>query len=71
MKEGLKHSVKIALKFTLSVPGVHTAIVGTLKTGRWKQNLDSLQDGLMSEEEFNVIRNHWEEFSEPTWVGLT
>ena len=71
MKEGLKHSVKIALRFTLSVPGVHTAIVGTLTNGRWRENSDSLQDGLMSEEEFNVIRNHWEEFSEPTWVGLT
>ena len=71
MKEGLKHSVKSALRFTLSVPGVHTAIVGTLTNGRWRENSDSLQDGLMSEEEFNVIRNHWEEFSEPTWVGLT
>ena len=71
MKDGLKHSVKTALRFTLSVPGVHTAIVGTLTNGRWRENSDSLQDGLMSEEEFNVIRNHWEEFSEPTWVGLT
>ncbi len=71
MKDGLKNSVKTALRFTLSVPGVHTAIVGTLTNGRWRENSDSLQDGLMSEEEFNVIRNHWEEFSEPTWVGLT
>lgn len=65
----LETSISIALRFTLSVPGVHTAIVGTSKPERWKDNAKLLEGGALSEEEFNAIRHRWEEYAPRIWVG--
>ena len=65
----LEKAVSIALRFTLSNPGVHTAIVGTKNPERWKQNAKFLQGGALDKPLFNEIRERWEEFAPRTWVG--
>jgi hypothetical protein len=62
-------SVEKALRFTLSVPGVHVAIVGTTKPGRWRENADLLAKGALSKEEFEAIRKTWAKVSASDWVG--
>ncbi len=64
-----EHSVEVALKFTLSVPGVHTAIVGTKKPGRWKENARLLSSGLLSKSRFEKIRQRWEQVAQSDWRG--
>jgi len=63
--------VSTALRFTLSVNGVHTAIVGTTKPDRWKQNAQLLQGGRLDPERFNAIRSRWGSVAAPDWVGQT
>jgi aryl-alcohol dehydrogenase-like predicted oxidoreductase len=63
--------VAIALRFTLSGEGVHTAIVGTTKPERWKQNAELLQAGRLDRERFNAIRSRWKAVAAPDWVGQT
>ena len=69
--ENLSRSISIALRFTLSVPGVHTAIVGTTKPKRWTENAQLLQDGPLSKDDFEAIRSRWEEVAPRTWIGQT
>lgn len=64
-------TVGIALRFALSVPGVHTAIVGTKHPDRWEQNARLLEAGALSETEFQAIRHRWEEVAPRIWVGQT
>jgi len=63
--------VATALRFTLSGEGVHTAIVGTTKPERWKQNAELLQAGRLDRERFNAIRSRWKAVAAPDWVGQT
>jgi aryl-alcohol dehydrogenase-like predicted oxidoreductase len=65
----LERSISTALRFTLSVPGIHTAIVGTTKPERWRQNARLLEAGTLSEKEFQSIRDRWEECAPRTWIG--
>ena len=67
----LEQSIAMALRFTLSVPGVHTAIVGTTKPERWQQNAQMLEAGSLSEAEFGAIRERWDDIAPSTWVGQT
>jgi hypothetical protein len=65
----LKKAISIALRFTLSVPGVHTAIVGTTKPERWQENANLVEAGPLSEAQFQAIRHRWEEYAPRTWIG--
>lgn len=67
----LEKSIAHALRFTLSVPGVHTAIVGTSNPGRWSQNAKMIETGSLSEGEFNAIRQRWDDIRARTWIGQT
>jgi aryl-alcohol dehydrogenase-like predicted oxidoreductase len=67
----LEESIALALRFVLSVPGVHTAIVGTTKPERWSQNAKMIEAGVLSEREFAAIRERWDEIAPATWVGQT
>jgi aryl-alcohol dehydrogenase-like predicted oxidoreductase len=71
LKKDLKETVAIALRFTLSAPGVHTAIVGTTKLGRFAENNAAVAAGPLPQEQFASIRTHWRESAQPTWVGQT
>jgi len=44
----LEQSIGDVLRFTLSVPCVHTAIVGTTKPERWEENVKLLEAGPLS-----------------------
>lgn len=65
----LDKAVAMALRFTLSVPGIHLAIVGTTKPERWKQNAAFLEGGLLGDGEFEQIRERWSEVAPTTWIG--
>jgi aryl-alcohol dehydrogenase-like predicted oxidoreductase len=64
-------SMAIALRFVLSVPGVHTAIVGTSKPGRFKENSGLIETGALPQEVFDSIRMRWRTVAEPGWIGQT
>ena len=71
LKGALDQAIAIALRFTLSVPGVHTAIVGTTRPDRWTQNAALLQAGPLDTGEFQAIRSRWKTIAKPDWVGQT
>jgi aryl-alcohol dehydrogenase-like predicted oxidoreductase len=71
LKGDLNEAIATALRFTLSVPGVHTAIVGTTKPARWKENADLVARGALPEAEFRAIRERWKAVAKPDWVGQT
>ncbi len=65
-----KEAVATALRFTLSVPGVHTAIVGTTKPSRWQQNAALLAAGLLPVSDYDLIRTRWRSGASSDWGGL-
>jgi aryl-alcohol dehydrogenase-like predicted oxidoreductase len=60
---------EVALRFTMSVPGVHTAIVGTTNPTHFRQNADSVAAGILAKDQFDEIRARWKNVAQPDWVG--
>jgi len=71
LRQSLKESVAIALRFTLSVPGIHTAIVGTTRPERFEENAAALVGGSLLTELFEGIRSRWREVANERWAGQT
>ena len=61
--------VATALRFTLGAPGVHTAIVGTTKPERWKENAALLAGGVLPRAAADEIRDRWRAIADRSWVG--
>ena len=64
-----EESIAIALHFVLSVPGVHTAIVGTTKPQRSQENAHLLESRPLPQNEYNAIRERWDVIAPKTWIG--
>lgn len=71
LRENSGLDVATALRFTLSVDGVHTAIVGTTKPDRWKENAKLLGNGPLDQRRFEAIRSRWKSIAPPDWTGQT
>jgi aryl-alcohol dehydrogenase-like predicted oxidoreductase len=69
LRQGLTEAVGTALRFTLSVDGVHTAIVGSTQPGRWRQNAALLAAGPLAQESFEAIRARWHARAGADWHG--
>ena len=69
LRDGIRDSVSTALRFTLAIPQVSMAIVGTKNPERWTQNTRMLDDGPLPADVFERIRTRWRDASEPGWVG--
>jgi aryl-alcohol dehydrogenase-like predicted oxidoreductase len=71
LKRGTEEAVSIALRFTLSVPGVDTAIAGTKNPDRWRANARLLEAGLLPSAQYDAIRAIWRSSAQPDWIGQT
>ena len=71
LKKPLEESIGDALRFTLTIPGVSTAIVGTTQPKRWQQNADYVRQGNLPAEEYEAIRQRWNEVAGEEWLGMT
>ncbi|MBA3692200.1 MAG: aldo/keto reductase [Acidobacteria bacterium] len=71
LTKSLEEATATALRFTLSIPGISVAIVGTTKPQRWQENARFVAEGNLSNEEFRAIRERWREVGGDDWIGQT
>ena len=71
LNDSLARATAIALRFTLSIPGVDTLIVGTTRPRRWEENAGYVAEGALSDEEFEAIRRRWQEVADKGWEQMT
>ena len=71
LRADLRDSVATALRFVLTAPTVHTAIVGTTKPERFSENAQALEAGTLPVEAFEEVRSRWREIAGSDWAGQT
>jgi aryl-alcohol dehydrogenase-like predicted oxidoreductase len=71
LNKSLEEATAIALRFTLSIEGIASAIVGTTRPNRWQENANYVAEGKLSAEEFQAIQDRWNEIADESWVGMT
>ncbi|MFH1799367.1 MAG: aldo/keto reductase [Candidatus Omnitrophota bacterium] len=64
-----KEAVAMALRFTLNVPGISVAIVGTKQPGRWEENARTVSEGALDARRYEAIRRRWKEIAPTDWSG--
>jgi aryl-alcohol dehydrogenase-like predicted oxidoreductase len=64
-------AVEIALRFTLGLPGVSTAIVGTANPERWAANAALAAKGPLPAAQIEAIRARWAAVAGADWDGQT
>lgn len=69
--ESLAEATAAALRFTLSIPGVDTLIVGTTRPRRWEENARYVAEGNLADEEFEALRDRWREVAGDDWKQMT
>jgi aryl-alcohol dehydrogenase-like predicted oxidoreductase len=69
LRDGADAAAATALRFTLAAPGVHTAIVGTKRPERWRENARLLEAGPLPAAEVEQIRARWREIADASWTG--
>jgi len=62
-------AVSLALRFTLSMTGVTTAIVGTTNPERLPRNAELLRAGPLSAARIAAIRARWHDVADASWTG--
>jgi aryl-alcohol dehydrogenase-like predicted oxidoreductase len=69
--KSIEEATSTALRFTMTIPGVDTMIVGTTRPQRWQENAEYVAEGNLSNEEFEAIRDRWRETADDGWVQMT
>jgi aryl-alcohol dehydrogenase-like predicted oxidoreductase len=69
LRRPVAEAVRVALRFTAAIPGVHTLIVGTTRPGRWRENAARFDGGALPAAYFERIRARWREVADASWVG--
>ncbi|HEY0427919.1 MAG TPA: aldo/keto reductase [Pyrinomonadaceae bacterium] len=71
LEKSLEEATATALRFTMTIPGVSTMIVGTTRPNRWQENARYVAEGALSDEEFEEIRRRWNSVADESWIGQT
>ncbi len=69
LSDAPSQSIATALRFTLSSEGVHSAIVGTSRPGRWQQNASLTAQGPLPPDQYEAIRSRWRAVARRDWLG--
>ena len=69
LRRPLAQSIGTALRFTASLPGVATLVVGTMQPGRWRENAALLAPGALPAGDMDAIRSRWKQIADESWVG--